>query len=198
MIGTTAFSNTSTDYSGSIVEGYVNNYNNYLITQGVTPMETRLIYYEELENFGCDDDYWTCYANAPEWVYATSYWSMSVNNEFDVLWCVNPDNFLDYDYLEVAIAGVRPVIVISRSLIDGIGSSATKTLIEFTIFGGTTYQAEEGMTWAEWVDSEYNTDGFFISNDGKVYREDGYSVWLDDPTSGLDVISSSGNYYFMD
>lgn len=33
------------------------------------------------------------------------------------------------------------------------------TLISFTI-DGTSYQAEEGMTWGEWVDSEYNTDGF--------------------------------------
>jgi len=33
------------------------------------------------------------------------------------------------------------------------------TLITFT-FSGTTYQAEEGMTWGEWVASEYNTNGF--------------------------------------
>lgn len=33
------------------------------------------------------------------------------------------------------------------------------TLITFTI-DGEEYQAEEGMTWGEWVESEYNTDGF--------------------------------------
>ncbi len=36
-----------------------------------------------------------------------------------------------------------------------------KALISFTI-DGTTYQAESGMTWAEWVDSEYNTDGYLL------------------------------------
>lgn len=34
-------------------------------------------------------------------------------------------------------------------------------LITFTI-DGTTYQAMNGMTWGEWVDSEYNTGGFSI------------------------------------
>lgn len=37
--------------------------------------------------------------------------------------------------------------------------------ISFTI-DGTTYQAEDGMTWAEWVESEYNTGGFIKD----VYR----------------------------
>lgn len=35
-------------------------------------------------------------------------------------------------------------------------------LITFTI-EGVEYQAEEGMTWGEWCDSEYNTDGYWIS-----------------------------------
>ena len=36
-------------------------------------------------------------------------------------------------------------------------------LITFTI-DGTECQAEEGMTWAEWVESEYNTDGYLIAD----------------------------------
>lgn len=35
------------------------------------------------------------------------------------------------------------------------------TLINFTI-DGTTYQAEEGMTWQQWVNSSYNTYGCTI------------------------------------
>ena len=31
----------------------------------------------------------------------------------------------------------------------------------FTI-DGTSYQAEEGMTWEEWIKSSYNVDGFII------------------------------------
>lgn len=37
-----------------------------------------------------------------------------------------------------------------------IWEKAAKSLISFTI-GGTAYQAEEGMTWGEWCNSEYNT-----------------------------------------
>lgn len=76
----------------------------------------------------------------------------------------------------------------------------TPTLITFSI-DGTEYQAEEGMTWNEWIASEYNTDAFakypdddvldVISQDGDtVYDDNGvvvvtdvivadYSYWLD-------------------
>lgn len=46
-------------------------------------------------------------------------------------------------------------------------------LISFTILGydessmfipTTTYQAEKGMTWAEWINSPYNTDGYYVSD----------------------------------
>ena len=36
------------------------------------------------------------------------------------------------------------------------------TLIRFTI-AGTSYQAEKGMLWGDWINSGYNTDGYFIS-----------------------------------
>lgn len=41
-------------------------------------------------------------------------------------------------------------------------------IITFTI-QSTTYQAEEGMTWAEWCGSEYDTNGAYIDSAGKVY-----------------------------
>lgn len=37
------------------------------------------------------------------------------------------------------------------------------TTITFTI-EGASYTADSGMTWADWVASEYNTDGFVITN----------------------------------
>ena len=43
--------------------------------------------------------------------------------------------------------------------------SPSPSLISFTI-DIKSYQAEDGMTWAEWVNSVYNTDGFV--NDGSV------------------------------
>ena len=43
------------------------------------------------------------------------------------------------------------------------GATFTKLeLITFTI-DGTSYQAEEGMTWEQWVNSSYNTGGYRLS-----------------------------------
>lgn len=51
-------------------------------------------------------------------------------------------------------------------------ANATKqsasNLISFTI-DGTSYQAEEGMTWGEWVASDYNT-GDFVANGNTIYE----------------------------
>ena len=56
---------------------------------------------------------------------------------------------------------------------------SVKSLISFTI-DGTQYQAEEGMTWEDWVNSEYNhayLDGFtpftvdLIDNDYIVFTK---------------------------
>ena len=49
---------------------------------------------------------------------------------------------------------------------------APKTIINFTI-DGTSYQAEPGMTWAEWVESAYNNGGFYSVNES-VYWGEGF------------------------
>ena len=119
FIGTTAFSSASqkgtnySDYSGSIVEGYVNNYNSYLITQGVTPIEARLITKDELIGLGCSEDDYIC-SSAPSWVYATSYWSGSADDPFIVWYVTSDTGFGDYSYNDVYNFGVRPVITISK------------------------------------------------------------------------------------
>ena len=46
-----------------------------------------------------------------------------------------------------------------------VGISKSVNLISFTINTGERY-AEQGMTWGEWVESEYNTDGYKISTLG--------------------------------
>ena len=50
-----------------------------------------------------------------------------------------------------------------------------KALISFTA-EGVTYQAEEGMTWGEWIDSDYNTEGFGVSAN-EILAPNGYYVW---------------------
>lgn len=49
--------------------------------------------------------------------------------------------------------------------------TTNKAIISF-IIGDTEYQAEEGMTWGEWVNSTYNTGGFITKN-GTVYNSSG-------------------------
>ena len=56
-------------------------------------------------------------------------------------------------------------------LVEQSAESGGDNLITFTI-DGTTYKAEEGMTWGEWVESEYNTGGY-IADAGLIIASDG-------------------------
>ena len=59
------------------------------------------------------------------------------------------------------------------------------TLISFTI-GETTYQAEDGMTWQEWVNSSYNTDAFRVMGTLVIFLSgDGYYVGLTNSSEAL-------------
>ena len=77
-----------------------------------------------------------------------------------------------------------------------------KTIINFTI-GEDTYQAEEGMTWAQWIESAYNNGGFYsayesvywgegfwyiLCNSGKTPIDDDYYV------NAADVIQVNADY----
>lgn len=64
------------------------------------------------------------------------------------------------------------------------------------IVAGNEYQAEEGMTWKQFVDSEYNTDAFYIKNNSVVceYLPDEYQYkWIADATPD-DQIVAANNY----
>ena len=42
-------------------------------------------------------------------------------------------------------------------------------------YTANSYEAEEGMTWAQWIESNYNTDGYFLENgSGRVMHPSGY------------------------
>jgi hypothetical protein len=60
----------------------------------------------------------------------------------------------------------------------------------------TTCTAREGMTWFEFVYSEYNTHGFVVNSDGKV-RLNGVSVGKTEstPVATTDVIEEGVNYW---
>ena len=116
--GTTAFSNTDSTYTGSIVEGYVNNYKTILESDyGVDVVEARLITKDELtsDEIGCSDTDYTCTGSAYPWIYSTSYWSGSADDT-NFVWRVysNGDFGFNCYYIDSCF-GVRPVIIISKS-----------------------------------------------------------------------------------
>ena len=94
-----------------------------------------------------------------------------------------------YDYSEVPnwykdiTHDVRPF-----ALLDNNGGGTS--LITFTI-AGVQYQAEEGMTWEEWCNSEYNTYGYFIEHE-TVYSK--WYVELIDDVNPSDIILNNGVY----
>lgn len=64
-----------------------------------------------------------------------------------------------------------------------LSAPETITLISFTI-DGTTYQAEEGMTWAEWVESEYNIGGYYAYG---IYVRASNGRYLQTGTTNVEV-----------
>lgn len=82
----------------------------------------------------------------------------------------------------VSEAEVTRAVVLPEGVAKQIGG---KSMIEFE-FEGETYQAEEGMTWGEFIASSYN-DGMFTEASGFV-RHDGRKVW--NGTSGSYVMPS--------
>ena len=76
-------------------------------------------------------------------------------------------------------------------------------LISFSI-SGVNYQAEEGMIWEDWIDSEYNTDGFIISDDNSAVIGSNGLGWvapIDSPHSRpipcTEEIMSEYEYYWV-
>ena len=110
--------NLYTDYSGSIVEKYVNNYKNHLIELGVIPTDARLLTCNEAEILGCINSNGNRHCqNAPSWVYKTSYWlGTAFENHKILVAAIGYGMFYGgHDYNKNYLLGVRPVIVIPMS-----------------------------------------------------------------------------------
>ena len=75
-------------------------------------------------------------------------------------------------------------------------------LISFTI-DGTSYQADQGMTWGAWVTSSYNTDNYVVSPQyGVIHPNYSDSVAVYPSTSSTEVYSrdaimSGGQYQVL-
>mgnify|MGYP004547271245 CR=1 FL=1 len=91
------------------------------------------------------------------------------------------------------------VAVSSNDIESSIGSytPSTTTLINFTI-AGTSYQAEEGMTWEQWCNSSYNAGGFICSGANQTVNFPNLegNVWINSTNViGADMIVANGAYY---
>ena len=168
FVGTTEFANDNYKgtnyniYSGSLVETYVNDYKQYLLDFDVFILNARLINASELSTLGCNLNNISC-ASAPSWVYSTSYWTGVPGDGTRVYIVYGGDGeYNSYDYYLDNRFGVRPVIEIPKW--------AFNETFEFTI-DGVTYEAKEGMTWGDWVDSSYDTRGF-VNNNDLIYTDD--------------------------
>ena len=120
-IGTIPFSNSTkhgtkeTDYSGSIVEEYVNKYKNTIESFGINVVSARLITKEELVDiFGCNESERTCKDSSYPWIYSTTYWTQSAEDSSYVWSVYSKGSFVGSWYSEEVEMGVRPVIVISK------------------------------------------------------------------------------------
>ena len=103
------------DYNGSIVEQYVNNYYDYLTTLGIVPVEARLITSDELVKLGCSMEEYICPYES--FITSTSYWTGSAY-DFENIWYIDSDTIFEYrEYSSNFSAGIRPVIVLSRSVL---------------------------------------------------------------------------------
>ena len=91
------------------------------------------------------------------------------NDEIDVSIALNDssNSIGNIPMGELTFNGVQSVTYngtdYTKLVVDGTSYPPPVTIISFTI-DKTFYQAEEGMTWAEWVASSYNTGSFIISD----------------------------------
>lgn len=95
---------------------------------------------------------------------------------------VAPDENGNVDVDAVSVKG-DPGVGIKAITIEEVGT----VLISFTIDGWGTYQAKEGMTWAEWIESEYNTIGAEADGTDVIFPDntDWTSTWY--------VLDADGN-----
>lgn len=81
----------------------------------------------------------------------------------------------------VAVNGVKYGVDASKvsnaisNMVSAFTSMKPIKLITFSTKDGS-YQAEEGMTWEQWVNSEYNVDGWYVTKHAVRLSEDFFIV----------------------
>ena len=97
-------------------------------------------------------------------------WAQWVSSGYNTIGLVVSEGYVEdsngdnLKYNGSNVAGTDSVVI------DGVYSIDNVTLINFTVYGDS-YQAEENMTWGNWIESDYNTSpaagvSGSITNDG--------------------------------
>lgn len=84
------------------------------------------------------------------------------------------------------------VQTVSKEFYEWFVANAVRQTITFTI-DGTQYTALSGMTWGEWVESEYNTAGYYVKNSA-IHLDDDTYVAKTAFVSSTDKIEASQVY----
>ena len=157
FIGTTAFSEIDATYENSLVKGYIDSYNSYLKTFGIDNLFSRTMKEVELRSL-CGG---TISGDLiPSWVKNTSFWLDPMSsNDFEVWRVIYYGTVMGEIYSYNMFFGVRPVIEVALGEVIGP--------ISFTI-ADVTYLAADGMTWEEWIESDYNTLSLACDSNGVV------------------------------
>lgn len=196
----------------SIELRFLNSNSKLITTQNATIVDNVVSASSLLLDDTCTKVIVTFFISQPNWKVVSTVYDVSIDGvlyqyEKDMTWsswCLSDYNtlglYVDNGYLYTGDSLSGKILkcngnsVLSSDLVDksltytleSLGSAVT--YINFKI-DSTTYQAESGMTWAEWVNSEYNTSGYYISDSsvcGSVeYQKVYYSNELVSPDSEI-------------
>lgn len=86
-------------------------------------------------------------------------------------------NLTDYATITYVNGLVGDINSVLESIINGGPSINLISITVNDFYTGTSYvcQAEEGMTWVDWINSKYNTYEWYIS-DGYIFLSDGLTL----------------------
>ena len=166
-------------YHGSIVEKYVNLYKENLkkIGLNLNDDQIRLITKAEIDklyNTTLTDGMIKDQADGYEWIYSTSYWTMTEvpSNNIEI-YAIRSDSRISAHRYGYAYRGVRPVISIpAKTLLNSIKSkwnfSYKKEIVEFKAPFSGTYKLE---TWGA-----QGGDGVYPSSSSAIGGYGGYST----------------------
>ena len=185
---------------GTIAYQYITNYTSKLSNVLAEPnIEGTLLNYDSLINLGCKSSEYTimirmtCTATPYTWLnnnqktWLSMIYSEPFGNSYP--YYHNTDGTVNYQSYS-STAGVRPVITLPKS-------SLIRDYI-IIIIEDTLYRAKEGMTWKEWINSEYNTTGYNLGNcsDSDKCTNDPNGSYILDPTDSYKNLYHGGSYVY--